>query len=34
VPYFRDCIITNLLIIIYLFPGIVSCHPRPASPYT
>jgi transposase len=30
----RDCIRTNLLIIIYLFPGIVSCHPRPASPYT
>ena len=30
----RDCIRTNLLIIIYLFPEIVSCHPRPATPYT
>jgi hypothetical protein len=30
----RDCIRTNLLIIISLFPEMVSFNPRPASPYT
>jgi CHAT domain-containing protein/Flp pilus assembly protein TadD len=32
--HFRGCIRTNLLIIIYLFPEMVSFNPRPASPYT
>jgi hypothetical protein len=30
----RGCIRTNLLIIISLFPEMVSFNPRPASPYT
>jgi hypothetical protein len=30
----RGCLRTNLLIIIYLFPEIVSCPPRSASSYT
>ena len=31
---FRDCLRTNLLIIKYLFPEVVSCRPRPASSHT
>jgi hypothetical protein len=30
----RGCIRTNVLIIISLFPEMVSFNPRPASPYT